>query len=125
MAKMARDVLKPSNQGGLGARTGSIAYVRYVPGSAPVNPWDAPGEPTRTKLAVRAHSFGISKQLVGTQIDNATLVATDLYVICERIPDGYQPADVIEIDGKEVTILSVTRIPAAGIASAVKFIVRK
>lgn len=125
MAKMARDVLKPSNQGGLGARTGSISYVRYVAGPPPANSWEPPTPPVKTTLPVRAHSFGISKQLVGTQIDNTTLIATDLYVICERIPDGYQPTDVIEIDGKTVTTLSVTRIPAAGIASAVKFIVRK
>lgn len=125
MAAMARDILKPSNQGGLGARTGSIQYVRLTPGTPPTNPWDAPSPPVRTELDVRAQAFGISKELVGTMIENTALVATDLYVICERIPDGYQPTDIIEIDGADVTILGVQRIPAAGIASAVKFFIRR
>lgn len=122
---MARDLLKPSDQGGLGARTGSIQYVRYVPGPPPAEPWLPPSPAVRTELDVRAQSFGISKELVGTPIENNVLIATDLYVICERIPDGYQPTDVITIDGRDVTILGVQRIPAAGIASAVKFFIRK
>lgn len=125
MAAMARDLLKPSDQGGLGAKSGSIQYVRLTPGTPPVNSWDPPSTPVRAELDVRAQAFGISKELVGTMIENTALVATDLYVICERIPDGYKPTDVIEIDGKDVTILGVQRIPAAGIASAVKFFVRK
>ena len=124
MAKMARDVLKPSDQGGLGARTGSIKYVRLTP-AAPGNPWEPPGTPTRTEIPVRAQAFGMNKQLVGTQIENNVLMATDLYVICERIPNGYDPADIIEIDGVDVTILGVQNIPAAGIVSAVKFFVRR
>ena len=125
MAKMARDILKPSDQGGLGARTGSIKYVRITAGAQPANPWEPPNPPVRTELPVRAQAFGISQKLVGTPIENTVLIATDLYVICERIPDGYKPTDVIEIDGKDVTILGVQRIPAAGVASAVKFFVRK
>lgn len=125
MATMARDLLKPSNLGGLGAKTGSIKYVRFTAGPPPVNSWDPPSTPVRNELNVRAQSFGINKKLVGTEIGNTALIATDLYVICERIPDGYQPTDVIEIDGRQVVILGTERIPAAGIASAVKFYVRK
>lgn len=125
MAAMARDILKPSDQGGLGAKSGSIAYLRANPVTPPTNPWDPPAPTSWTELDVRAQAFGISKELVGTMIENTALVATDLYVICERIPDGYKPTDIIEIDGKDVTILGVQRIPAAGIASAVKFFVRK
>lgn len=125
MAGVATRLLKPSDQGGLGARTNSIKYVRLTPGAAPSQPWEPPNPPVRTELPVRAQSFGISQKLVGTPIENTVLIATDLYVICERIPDGYQPTDVIEIDGKDVTILSAQRIPAAGIASACRFFVRK
>lgn len=126
MAVMARDLLKPSDLGGLGAKTGSIQYVRLTPGAPPTDPWLPPNPPVRTELPVRAHAFGISKELVGSMIENVSLIATDLYVICERIPDGYKQAtDIIEIDGKDVTILGVQRIPAAGIASAYKFFVRK
>lgn len=125
MAATASRLLKPSDQGGLGARTGSIKYVRVAPGPPPANPWDPPSTSARTELPVRAQAFGISQKLVGTPIENTALIATDLYVICERIPDGYQPGDAIEIDGKDVTILSVQRIPDAGTISAIKFIVRK
>lgn len=125
MAVMARDLLKPSDKGGLGAKAGSIAYLRANPVTPPANPWEPPAPASWTELDVRAQSFGISKELVGTQVENTTLIATDLYVICERIPDGYKPTDVIEIDGQSTVILGIKRIPAAGIASAVKFFVRK
>lgn len=125
MATMARDLLKPSDQGGLGARTGSISYLRANPVTPPSNPWEPPAPVSFTELDVRAQSFGISKQLIGTEIGNTALIATDLYVICERIPDGYKPTDVIEIDGQSVMILGVERIPAAGVASAVKFFIRR
>lgn len=124
MAAVARDLLKPSDQGGLGARAGAIKYVRYTPGTPPVNPWDPPNPPTPVELPVRAQSFGINKRLIGTEIANTVIMATDKYVICERIPDGYQPTDVIEIDGAPTTIISVERIPAAGVISAIRFIVR-
>lgn len=125
MAATARALLKPSDQGGLGARTGSVKYIRYVPGPPPSQPWEPPSPAVPTTLDVRAQAFGMSKQLVGTEIANTTLMATDLYVICERIPDGYKPTDVIEIDGVETTILGVQRIPASGVISAIKFFVRK
>lgn len=125
MALMARDLLKPSNQGGLGARTRSISYLRANAPTPPENPWEPPAPVSWTELDVRAQSFGISKQLIGTEIGNTAMIATDLYVICERIPDGYQPTDVIEIDGEKVMILGVERIPAAGVASAVKFFIRR
>ena len=124
MAAMARDLLKPSDQGGLGARAGAIKYVRYTPWTPPVNPWDPPNPPTPVELPVRAQSFGINKRLIGTEIANTVIMSADKYVICERIPDGYQPTDVITIDGAPTTILSVERIPAAGVISAIRFIVR-
>ena len=125
MAEMARDILLPSDQGGLGARTGSISYLRANPSVPSGSPWEPPAPVSWTELDVRAQSFGISKQLIGTEIGNTAMIATDLYVICERIPDGYKPTDVIEIDGESVMVLGVERIPAAGIASAVKFFIRR
>ncbi len=124
-AATATRLLRPSDQGGLGARTGSISYLRANPAVPPANPWEPPAPTSWTELDVRAQSFGISKQLIGTEIGNTAMIATDLYVICERIPDGYQPTDVIEIDGQSVMILGVERIPAAGVASAVKFFIRR
>ena len=124
MAAMARDILLPSDQGGLGAKTGAIKFYRLT-ASMPVNPWDPPSTPTKTELTgIRAQAFGIGKELVGTAIENTVLVATDLKVVCERISGGRQPTDVIEIDGKPVTILAVKDIPEAGTVSAHVFFVR-
>ena len=81
--------------------------------------------PVMTELPVRAQSFGIGKELVGTEIENTVLIATDQYVITERIPGGYQPADIIMLDGVATVILSVQKIPAVGVHSAVRFIVRR
>lgn len=123
MASMVYDLLAPSDQGGPGAV--GVKYIRYTPAATPVNPWEPPAAPTATVIPIRAQAFGISKELVGTAIEGNVLVATDEYVISERIPGGYQVGDVIELDGVPVTILSVRRFPVAGVHSAVKFIVRR
>lgn len=45
MAQTARDLLAPTDAGGLGQ--GTIALVRYVPGAPSANPWDPPATPSR------------------------------------------------------------------------------
>ena len=53
------------------------------------------------------------------------LVATDRYVLSERIEGGFRPGlDEISIDGIVVQILGVQRFPEAGEISAMKFFVR-
>lgn len=122
MAGVARDLLAPTSRGGLGQ--GKIELVRYTD-APPVNPWDAPLPPTRTATTLNGAARGVSKEMIGAPVDNGgQIVATDLVVIVAPWDGQYEPADVLEIDGKPVTILSVSNIPAAGIVSAIRFIVR-
>ena len=122
MAGVARDLLLPSDQGGMGAESGSVTFVRYTAVAA-AEPWLPPPEPTRVELDVRAQVFGVGKELVGTPVPNGgQIVSTDLMVIAERV--DYEPGDVIELDGTAATILSVRRVPEVGVVSVVKFIVR-
>lgn len=143
MAVMARDLLRPSDQGGLGAKTGSLKYVRIAPGAPPTNEWEPDPEPVRFELPIRGQSFGIGKELVGTEIENTVLVSSDLYVVAPVIfeglgvhnwwtyyflptgSDSVNVSHVIELDGVAVIIVSVEKIPAVGTTSALRFIVRK
>lgn len=124
MAGVAAELLLPSDLGGLGAATGSIVFVRFTP-VAPTNPWETPPDPVREELTVRAQAFGVGKELVGAPVENGgQIVAGDMYVISERISGGWSVGMGIELDGRMTTVLSVKRIPEAGIVSAYKFIVR-
>lgn len=119
MAAMAQDLLAPTASGGLGQ--GVVYLVRVAAGSSPNNPWEhAPAEKEIVKAVVR----GIDARLVGTEYGSAVLLASDKEVITEVPSRSYAPVDSIEIDGVMHNIISVRPIPAAGIASAYKFIVR-
>lgn len=120
MQQMARDLLKPDSQGGLGQGTIEIVRVTTAPGE---NPWD-PSTTTTAKETLRGAAKGISKELIGTEAGGTVILASDREVICEVPKSTYKPTDALTIDGKTVTVLSVQKIPAAGIAAAVKFIVR-
>ena len=122
MAAMTAELLAPTGDGGLGQ--GSIVLVRYTPGEEPENEWEPPTEPTRSERTLAGAVKGVSKELVGTQAGNTAIVASDLEVIVAPFAGEYDPADVLEIDGTPVTVLSVRNIPAAGTVAAVKFIVR-
>lgn len=128
MRGVAQELLAPTASGGLGQ--GSIALARFteVP---PANPWEPSGDPVVTRVALNGAARGVSKELVGLSIAPGNqIVATDLQVIVApwwggaASPGGYDPADVLELDGKPVTVLRVDNIPAVGIVSAVRFIVR-
>lgn len=129
MQATARRLLAPTSEGGLGQ--GEIAIARYVAGDAPVNPWDAPSLPTPERIPLDGAARGVGKELVGTPVENGgQVVATDLLVIV-AVPesgysaDDYEPADVLEIDGEPVTVMSVKNIPAAGTPCAIQFVARR
>lgn len=123
MAGVATELLSPTSAGGLGQ--GVIKLVRYTP-VATTNPWDAPLPPTRTETLLLGAARGVSGKFVGMEVAPGNpIVATDLQVIAAPIAGGgYQPGDVIEIDGKPHQVLRYDNIPAAGIVSAIRFIVR-
>ncbi len=123
MRQTAIDLLAPTSEDGLGQ--GSIALVRYVPGPAPANPWDAPSEPTREVTPLNGAARGVGKELIGAPVETGgQIVATDLVIIVAPWDGAYEPADVLELDGKPVTVLSIKNIPAVGIVCAVQFVVR-
>lgn len=129
MQATARRLLAPTDRGGLGQ--GEIAIVRYVAGPPPASPWEAPSPPTPERIPLDGAARGVGKELVGTPVENGgQIVATDLLVIV-AVPesgynaDDYEPADVLEIDGAPVTVMSVKNIPAAGIPCAIQFVARQ
>lgn len=121
MAVMARGLLAPTSQGGLGQ--GEIVLTRSTPGTPGPNPWD-PVQPVTQSEILRGAVRGVSEKLVGTQMGDAVILATDRVATCEVPSIEYQAGDALAIDGKPVVILAYERIPAAGTAAAVKFTVR-
>lgn len=120
MAQMARELLAPTSQGGLGQ--GSIVLSRQtsVPGN---NPWDPPVTTTSTE-PLRGAVSGVSKELVGVEMGGTVVLASDRQAICAVPAMGYTAGDTLVVDGVPVHIVAVQNIPAAGITSAVRFIIR-
>lgn len=122
MAQMARDLLAPTSQGGLGQ--GKIELTRVTPGVVdPDRPWD-PVEPITQTEPVRGAVRGISKELVGTELGGTVLLASDRVAICEVPSITYTAGDVLTVDGRPVHVIAFEKIPAAGVTSAVKFFLR-
>lgn len=124
MAAMTRDLLAPTTDGGLGQ--GVLELVTYVPGVTGPDPWSPPSAPTRSVVTLDGAARGVGKELVGTPVENGgQIVATDLVVTVAPWGGAINPAQVLEVDGSPVTILSVKNIPAAGTVCAVQMVVRK
>lgn len=124
MAAMTRELLAPTDEGGLGQ--GKIELVRYVAGPAPANEWDPPATPSRQVTPLDGVASGVGKDLVGLPVETGgQIVATDLKIIVSPWGGEYDPADVIEVDGKPVTILRVKNIPEAGTVCAIQFVARR
>lgn len=122
MNQMARDLLKPTSQGGLGQ--GEITLSRTTPGTPDEDePW-VPVEPTVTTETLDGAVRGVDKRLVGTEAGSTVILASDRIAICTVPTMGYTAGDVLSVDGTPVHIISVERIPAAGVAAAVKFLIR-
>ena len=124
MQATATRLLSPTSEGGLGQ--GSIALVRYVPGAPGPDPWSPPSEPTRQVTPLKGAARGVGKELIGAPVETGgQIVATDLIVIVAPWDGAYEPADVLELDGSPVTILSVKNIPAVGTVCAIQFVARR
>lgn len=124
MRQTVRDLLLPDDEGGLGQ--GDIVLVRSTPGPAPANPWDPPQPPVPVRTPLHGAARGVGKELIGAPVENGgQIVATDLSVIVAPWGGEYGPRDVLEIDGRAVTVLKVENIPAAGLTCAVRFVVRR
>lgn len=121
MAEVSARLLAPTSQGGIGQ--GSVILTRVTPGVPGPNPWD-PVTPTTQTETLRAAVRGVDRRLVGTSVGDAVVLASDRQVICSPPAMEYQPGDTITIDGVPVHVISVENLPAAGIRSAVRFIIR-
>lgn len=122
MQQMARDLLAATSQGGLGQ--GEIILTRIIKGAPdPSAPWIPPAD-TKESETIRGAVRGVSKELIGTEVGGAIIVASDRQAICEVPKQPYTAGDILSVDGVPVHILSVTNIPAAGITSAVRFLIR-
>src|SRR5690554_6140448 len=118
MRQMAEELLAPTSQGGLGQ--GSIVLSRQssTPGA---NPWDPP---VTTTEPLRGAVRGVSKELIGVEMGGTVVLASDRQAICAVPAMGYTAGDTLVVDGVPVHIVAVQNIPAAGITSAVRFIIR-
>lgn len=122
MKKVAAELLAPTSQGGLGQ--GAIVLIRETPGTPdPDKPW-IPVEPTKQTETLDGAATGVDSKLVGTEVGSAVIRSSDLKVVVVPPDMGYQAGDILSLDNKPVTIIDVQNIPAIGITSAVKFIVR-
>lgn len=122
---MATDLLKPSAAGGLGAP--DIEIVRQQPAGDPPDIFsDPPPPPPPELIPLRAQAFGVDAKLVGTEAAPGVAIrATDIMVIAASFPGGWDATtDRLSVSGRAATVVSVERIPAAGIVSAWQFIVR-
>lgn len=123
MQATARRLLAPTNQGGLGQ--GDIRLVRYVPAALGPHPWSPPAPPTRQVTKLYGAARGVTKELIGAPVQTGgQIVATDMVVTVAPWGGDYDPADVLEIDGRPVTVLKVEDLPAAGTVCAVRFVAR-
>ena len=116
-----RRLVRPAAQGGLGQ--GTIVLTRKTPGTPGPNPWD-PVEPVTQSETLRGAVSGVSQELVGTEMGGTVILSSDRQAICAVPTLQYQAGDVLSVDGVAVHIIGVQRIPAAGIAAAVKFVIR-
>jgi hypothetical protein len=124
MRQAARDLLAPTDEGGLGQ--GSIELVRYLEVATAGDPWDAPAPPEREITVLDGVARGVGKELIGTPIETGgQIVATDLQVIVAPWGGAYEPGDVLEVNGNPVTVLKVRNIPEAGTVCAIRFVVRR
>lgn len=121
MQDTARRLLSPTSQGGLGQ--GNIVLTRVTSSGASANPWD-PVTPTTVKETLNGAVRGVGSELIGTEVGGTVILASDRVAICAIPKMAYQAGDVLSIDGTPVNILSVQNLPAAGVAAAVRFIVR-
>lgn len=122
MANVTRELLAPTSQNGLGQ--GQVVLSRKIPGTPDSDaPW-IPVEDTFERETLRAAVRGVSKELVGTEAGSTVILASDRQAICAPISMGYTAGDTLIIDDTPVHIIAVQNIPAAGIVSAVRFIIR-
>lgn len=122
MGAFVRDILQPTSAGGLGQ--GQIVLKRITPGTPDqAAPW-IPAQPQVTTQTLKGAVRGVDGKMIGVEMGGTVILPSDRVAITEVPSIEYEAGDVLEVDGKEVQILGMENIPAAGIASAVKWVIR-
>lgn len=113
MQATASRLLERFNQG---------AIVLTKPGTSTPgpNPWDPPIIVDGREITLSATAKAVSEKF----IDGTTILATDVEVTAADFGSEVEPADVLTIDGRAVSVIKIMRIPAAGVIVNWKFIVR-
>lgn len=97
---------------------GTVFLVRRTT-VAGTNPWDDPVI-TEVKYPMNVSARGVSNEYV----DGVTILASDIQ-LTTTVPDVVPVAgDIIEIDGKNYSLVQPFPIPAAGFTVAYKLVVR-
>lgn len=123
MAAMARDLLSPTDKGGLGQ--GVIAIVRRTEVPA-ANEWEMPTYIPSTEVLDGAVS-GVSEEMVtspGLGGGGPVILASDLQAICTPPKTAFGTGDILTVDGKPRTVVRYDNIPPAGVAVVTRFILR-
>lgn len=123
-ANFVVSITKPTSQGGLGQ--GNLQISRVVKGVAdPSTPWvPAPDDVVQTEQTQGVVS-GVETKLIGTAADSgAVILASDRMAVCSVPAIRPVAGDTLVVDGKPINIISVKPIPAAGIACAMKYVIR-
>ena len=122
MQATTRRLLRPGSQGGLGQ--GEIILTRTINGTPdPAAPWIPPVDTTQSEQ-IRGAVRGVDKRLVGVEVGGTVILASDRVAIVEVPAMTYTAGDTLSVDGVPVHVISVEKLPAAGITSAVKFLIR-
>ena len=102
---------------------GTIILSRTTPGPEPENIWD-PVVPVEHIERLNGVVRGVDTRLVGTELGGSVILASDRVATCAVPKMDYKAGDTLSVDGKPVHIIAVEKSPAAGVAAAVKFIIR-
>jgi hypothetical protein len=99
---------------------GAITLTKLATITPGANPWDPPLVTDPLEYTLEATANGVSREF----IDGTTIVASDVEITAGVFGAEPDLADTVLIDGKTVTLLKVVRMPAAGIVTAWKLLVR-
>lgn len=124
MAKVTVSLTNDTSQGGLGQ--GRLQISRTVKGAVdPSTPWVPPPDDVVQTEQTQGVVSGIETALVGTAADSgAVILASDRMAVCSVPAIRPVAGDTLFVDGKPKHIISVKQIPAAGIACAMKYVIR-
>lgn len=123
MAKVTVSLTNDTSQGGLGQ--GRLQISRIVKGAVdPAQPWVPPADVEQIEQTQGVVS-GVETKLIGTAADSgAVILASDRMAVCSVPAIRPVAGDKLVVDGKPTHIISVKPIPAAGIACAMKYVIR-